>query len=93
MVKSELTENLAERADITISQAERVVDLFFDSMINALNKGGRVEIRGFGAINVKKYKAYTGRNPKTGDKILVSAKKLPAWKTGQELRQRVDFQG
>ena len=93
MVKSELTENLAERADITLSQAEKVVDLFFDSMVNALNKGGRVEIRGFGAINVKNYKSYTGRNPKSGEKIQVKAKKLPSWKTGQELRQRVDFEG
>ena len=90
MVKSELTENLADRADITLTMAEDVVDLFFQSMLQTLKEGGRVEIRGFGAFHVKAYKSYTGRNPKTGEKIEVSPKKLPFWKTGQELKQRVD---
>jgi len=90
MVKSELVEKLAERADITLAKAEEMVDLFFDSITDTLCKGDRVEIRGFGAFTVREYKAYEGRNPKTGEKITVPPKKLPFWKTGMELKQRVD---
>jgi integration host factor subunit beta len=90
MVKSELIENLAERADITLAKAEEIVDLFFDSVIDTLCQGDRVEIRGFGAFTVREYKAYEGRNPKTGEKITVPPKRLPFWKTGMELKQRVD---
>lgn len=90
MVKSELIENLAERADITLAKAEEVVELFFDSISETLCKGDRVEIRGFGALTVRDYKQYEGRNPKTGEKITVPPKCLPFWKTGQELKQRVD---
>ncbi len=90
MVKSELIEQLAERADITLAKAEEVVDLFFNGIIDTLCHGERVEIRGFGAFTVKEYKSYQGRNPKTGTNITVPEKRLPRWKTGQELRQRVD---
>jgi len=90
MVKSELIENLAERADITLAKAEEVVDLFFDGIADTLCKNHRVEIRGFGAFTVREYKAYEGRNPKTGEKITVPPKCLPFWKTGMELKQRVD---
>lgn len=90
MVKSELIENLAERADVTLAKAEEVVDLFFDAIGDTLCQGDRVEIRGFGAFTVREYKAYEGRNPKTGEKIMVPAKCLPFWKTGMELKQRVD---
>lgn len=90
MVKSELIENLAERADITLAKAEEIVDLFFDAITDTLCNGDRVEIRGFGAFTVREYKAYEGRNPKTGEKITVPPKRLPFWKTGMELKQRVD---
>ncbi len=90
MVKSELIEKLAERADITLSKAEEIIDLFFNTVGDTLGKGGRVEIRGFGAFTVRIYKSYSGRNPKTGEKISVPPKKLPFWKTGLELKQRVD---
>lgn len=90
MVKSELIENLAARADITLAKAEEIVDLFFDSVSETLTGGDRVEIRGFGAFTVRIYKAYEGRNPKTGEKITVPPKRLPFWKTGMELKQRVD---
>lgn len=90
MVKSELIEKLAERAGITLFKAEELVDLFFNSMSSVLTKGGRVEIRGFGAFSVKVYKNYVGRNPKTGEEVNVPAKRLPVWRTGTELRQRVD---
>jgi integration host factor subunit beta len=90
MVKSELIECLAERADITLAKAEEIVDLFFNTITETLCAGNRVEIRGFGAFTVREYKTYTGRNPKTGEKITVPPKRLPFWKTGQELKQRVD---
>ena len=90
MVKSELIERLAERAGITLFKAEELVDMFFDSVTDALCKGGRVEIRGFGAFSIKDYKGYVGRNPKTGTEVRVPEKRLPVWRTGTELRQRVD---
>jgi integration host factor subunit beta len=90
MVKSELIEALAARADITLAKAEEIVDLFFNSITETLCRGDRVEIRGFGAFTVRVYKAYEGRNPKTGEKITVPPKRLPFWKTGMELKQRVD---
>ncbi len=90
MVKSELIESLAERADITLAKAEEVVDLFFNNITETLAGGDRVEIRGFGAFTVRDYKSYKGRNPKTGEQITVPPKRLPFWKTGQELKQRVD---
>ena len=90
MVKSELIEKIAERAGITLFKAEEMIDLFFNSMTQTLCKGGRVEIRGFGAFSVKDYKSYMGRNPKTGEEVKVPAKRLPVWRTGTELRQRVD---
>ncbi len=90
MVKSELIEVLASRTDITTAQAEEIINIFFNGINDSLTQEGRVEIRGFGAFTVRKYRAYEGRNPKTGEKISVPEKKLPFWKTGLELRQRVD---
>ena len=90
MVRSGLVENLAERADITLARADEIVGIFFGAITDALADGGRVEIRGFGALAVREYRAYEGRNPKTGVKIKVAPKKLPFWKTGMELKQRVD---
>ena len=90
MVKSDLIENLAERAGITLTKAEHAIDLFFGLIQTQLCNGGRVEIRGFGALSVKEYKGYIGRNPKTGDDVKVLPKRLPVWRTGTELRQRVD---
>ena len=90
MVKSELIERLAERSGLTLLKSEELVDMFFDSVTEALCRGGRVEIRGFGALSVKDYKSYVGRNPKTGEEVRVPEKRLPVWRTGTELRQRVD---
>ena len=90
MVKSDLVESLANRADITLARAEEIVNIFFTSIVDALGRDERVEIRGFGAFSVRKYRSYEGRNPKTGAKIKVPPKKLPSWKTGMELRRRVD---
>lgn len=92
MTKSELIEALAQRANgITAKVAEVVVNTVFQSMKEALVRGDRIEIRGFGSIMVKNYSSYMGRNPKTGQKIKVPAKKLPFFKVGKELRQRVDL--
>lgn len=90
MVKSELIENVAIKADIPHAKAEEVVNLIFDTMSNTLSKQERIEIRGFGAFTVRVYKGYKGRNPKTGETIEVAAKKLPFFKAGLELKQRVD---
>lgn len=90
MNKSELIERLAERSDLGQLQAEDVVNLIIDHMRNALTNGRRIEIRGFGSFTVKDYESYWGRNPKTGDKIWVNAKRLPAFKVGKELRERLN---
>ena len=88
----DLIKELRNQADLTKSEAKKVVDLFFDEMSNALANGDRVEIRGFCSFYVKHYKAYTGRNPKTGEQARVKAKKLPFFKCGNELKERVDYQ-
>jgi len=91
MNKSELVERLAERAKITKKRAEQVVNLVFDQMAQALRNGERIEIRGFGSFTSKSYDAYTGRNPRTGETIHVPAKRLPFFKVGKELKERVDY--
>jgi len=90
MVKSEMIEKLSQRSGLTLFKAEEIIDLFFGAVESQLCQGGRVEIRGFGAFSVKEYKPYKGRNPKTGEMVEVAPKRLPVWRTGSELRQRVD---
>jgi len=90
MKKSELMEALAQRVGITNKQAKEIVSLIFDSMTESLKDGGRIEIRGFGSFVKKSYGPYVGRNPKTGEAIHVKAKRLPFFKTGKELRERID---
>lgn len=90
MNKSDLIVALAKEADLPLRKAEEIVNLVFETMSKALIDGDRIEIRGFGSFMVKEYKGYTGRNPKTGDKIAVDEKRLPFFKTGKELRERVD---
>ena len=90
MNKLDLIEALKAEAGITKNEAVAVVKLFFDEMADALANGDRVEIRGLCSFYVKKYKAYTGRNPKTGEKVMIKPKKLPFFKCGTELRERVD---
>ena len=91
MTKSDLINEIKNQAEISKKEAEMVVETFFKSIENALAMGDRVEIRGFGSFAVKKYKTYTGRNPKTGQKIKVSPKKLPFFKVGKELKESVDI--
>ena len=90
MNKMELIDVLRNEAQITKLEAAAVVDLFFNKMANALAKGDRVEIRGLCSFYVKKYNAYAGRNPKTGEKVKIKGKKLPFFKCGKELKERVD---
>ena len=90
MNKLDLITTLKNETDLTKSEAAKIVDLFFDEMANALASGDRVEIRGLCSFYVKEYKAYTGRNPKTGEPVRVESKKLPFFKCGKELKDRVD---
>ena len=91
MNKLELISALKKEANISKAEAAKVIQLFFDYMADALARGERVEIRGLCSFYVKEYKSYTGRNPKTGEKVLIQPKKLPFFKTGKELRERVDY--
>jgi len=91
MNKLDLVKALGMKAELTKSEARKVVDLFFDEMSNALVNGDRVEIRGLCSFYVKNYKAYNGRNPKTGEPTQVKSKKLPFFKCGKELKERVDY--
>ena len=91
MNKSDLVEVLSESKNLTRTKAEEIVNLVFDEMTNVLVAGDRVEIRGLGSFKVKSYDGYKGRNPKTGKQIKVKPKKLPFFKCGKELKDRVDI--
>ena len=93
MTKSELIEALAKAEGITLKAAEAAVQVTFDGMAKALASSGRIEIRGLGSFKVKDYEEYSGRNPKTGERIEVGAKKLPFFKMGKELRARLNDGG
>ena len=88
MTKSELIERVADSAKLTKGRAELVVTTIFDAMVDALRRGDGIEIRGFGSFTVRQYKSYEGRNPRTGDAVHVSPKRLPFFKVGKELRAR-----
>lgn len=90
MNKLELISALRQQADLSKQDAAAVIELFFDRMAETLARGDRVEIRGLCSFFVKEYNAYTGRNPKTGEKVKIKPKKLPFFKAGKELRGRVN---
>jgi integration host factor subunit beta len=90
MNKIDLIQALKDTNQLTKTEAEKIVTLFFDQMAEALARGDRVEIRGLCSFFVKKYGGYTGRNPKTGEKVKIKPKKLPFFKAGKELKDRVD---
>jgi integration host factor subunit beta len=92
MTKTQLIDALRKETGLSSTKSKQVVELFFDEMSNALASGDRVEIRDFCSIYVKDYKGYTGRNPKTGKPIKVQPKKLPFFKCGKELKERVDYE-
>ena len=89
MTRSELIEQLAQNKFISIKAAEWVIQEIFDSMSETLIAGGRIEIRGFGSFEIREYEGYTGRNPKTGLEVSVNPKKLPFFKVGKELKERI----
>ena len=89
MNKSDLIVSVAKEAELPLRKAEEIVNLVFDTMSKALVDGDRIEIRGFGSFMVKEYKGYTGRNPKTGQQISVTDKKLPFFKVGKELKEKL----
>jgi integration host factor subunit beta len=91
MNKLELIDTLRDECQISKKEAASAVDLFFNEMVIALAEGNRVEIRGLCSFYVKKYKAYAGRNPKTGEPTRVKPKKLPFFKCGKELKDRVNI--
>ena len=90
MTKSELSDAMAARANLTKARAELVVNCIFDAMTEALERGEGIEIRGFGSFTVRPYKAYSGRNPRTGEPVPVPAKRLPFFKVGKELKELVN---
>ncbi len=90
MNKSQLIDKLAVITNQTNKVAEGSVNIFFDNIKQALAVGDKVEIRGFGSFLLKSYNAYTGRNPKTGDRVYVPKKELPFFRAGKDLRQRVN---
>ena len=91
MTKSELVQRLAElNPHLYLRDVEKIVDTFFDDITDALIRGDRVELRGFGAFSVKERDPRVGRNPRTGETVQVDAKRLPFFKTGKGLRDRLN---
>ena len=90
MNKSELIEALAQEINIPHREAAAITNTIIDTMTEALANGESIEIRGFGSFVIKEYGSYEGRNPKTGKKIKVKPKKLPFFKVGKELREKVN---
>jgi integration host factor subunit beta len=90
VTKSELIEKISESLKLPAGKAEAIVNCVFDSMVKALERGEGIEIRGFGSFTVREYKAYEGRNPRTGETVHVAPKRLPFFKVGKDLRERVN---
>lgn len=92
MTKSELIEQLTDEHNIlNKKESEVVINLIFNGISDALSQGDRVEIRGFGSFSVRERQAREARNPKSGELVKIASRKTPFFKTGKELRQRVDF--
>lgn len=94
MIKSELINRIAEaNPHLFHRDVEKIVSTIFDEITDALSRGDRVELRGFGAFSVKSRDARIGRNPRTGEQVQVEAKRVPYFKTGKELRDRLNDKG
>ncbi len=92
MTKADLIQLIAEKAKLQHKQAEAVVNHVFDQMAEALKKDDRIEIRGFGSFVNRCYGSYQGRNPKTGQVVQVPPKRVPFFKVGKELKEKVDYE-
>lgn len=90
MTKADLVNLIATKAKLQHKQAEVVVNMVFDMMSDSLKKDDRIEIRGFGSFVNRSYGSYKGRNPKTGDMVEVPSKRVPFFKVGKELKEKVD---
>jgi integration host factor subunit beta len=91
MIRSELLQALADRnPDLRPEEVEQIVDIFFDEIAARLAEGGRVELRGFGTFTTRSRDARTGRNPRTGEAVPVPAKRVPYFKPGKEMRERLN---
>ena len=93
MTKAELVEDVARAAELTKKDAERLVELVFESIIETLNQGEKIELRGFGSFRVRGRGARRGRNPKTGDPVDIPAKRVPYFKPGKELKELINDSG
>ena len=93
MTKADLVEEVTQLGDLTRRDGEMIVDTIFDSVIHALRSGDKIEIRGFGSFRIRQRKPRTGRNPKTGAKVDVPAKRVPYFKPSKELRDLVNPKG
>ncbi|MDB4981731.1 MAG: histone family protein DNA-binding protein [Myxococcales bacterium] len=93
MTKSDLVDALCEAQKMPKGRAELLVNVIFDSMEASLRRGERIEIRGFGSFEIREYRAYEGRNPRTGSAVAVRPKRLPFFKVGKELKERVNDAG
>ncbi|MFO7736536.1 MAG: HU family DNA-binding protein [bacterium] len=90
MNKSDLINKISERTELSKRNSEQFVNLMIDAIISAMMKEERIEIRGFGSFTIRHYDSYQGRNPKTGEKIKIPAKRLPFFKAGKDLVQRIN---
>jgi integration host factor subunit beta len=90
VTKSELIEKISESLKLPAGKAEAIVNCVFDSMVKALEDNEGIEIRGFGSFTVRDYRSYEGRNPRTGETVHVAPKRLPFFKVGKDLRERVN---
>ncbi|MGM0576270.1 MAG: HU family DNA-binding protein [Myxococcota bacterium] len=90
MTKSQLVDKVTDRGSYPRKAIEASVNAIFDGMVEALQREERIEVRGLGNFTVRRYKAYTGRNPKTGEQVRVPAKRMPFFKVGKDLRKRIN---
>jgi integration host factor subunit beta len=90
MIKSELIEKIAAQLNLPQGKAELLINCIFESMAESLRDGNRIELRGFGSFEIRRYQAYQGRNPRTGDPVGVNSKQVPFFRVGRELRQRIN---
>src|SRR5881628_841119 len=90
MTKAELVDEVARVVQLTKKQAETIVNIVFDSIVDSLRTGQKIELRGFGSFRLRSRKSRTGRNPKTGEKVEVPSKKIPYFKPGKELKELIN---
>ena len=90
MTKAELVDEVAKVVQLTKKQAETIVNIVFDSIVDSLRAGQKIELRGFGSFRLRSRKSRTGRNPKTGEKVEVPSKKIPYFKPGKELKELIN---